>query len=692
MQFLRNFDIFGQSTSLTFRKEQLYRTVFGGFMSLLIVAFVVSFFYANIISFFSLEKISAKNQLFFNKDPGRVVLSKDKYMIAVQIDQPDFLTNPYFNVTLEQRHYYRRNGTFYKGPGQLIDLVPCTLEHYQPIFEKYGKNISEEFYLQALNASLCPSLKSQDLIIQGLYQSQDFYHIKVSIFSCQNNTGTNFSWQPVCKSNEQMNSYLNANGFFRLRILTLNYLFNPEQSKGDIIPYIDSELFFNFVPGQMFSQADIYYRQRNVSTDSGILMIPNVVSEIFPARDPNDFRQQTQINNSTNGYYGAFYPQQGPYEYLITRQYLRLDELLSYMGGFLQFTIVIIGILVKFYNKQHMVVEMANDLFGFCIDTQKNPPKKARRHFLWNQVHNFDKMRQQYRTFQSQRSPSKKVQDQDQVNQDEIQQTPTLYNYSLTVDPVKAAIFQKIKSVKSKCLQQFEKFKEIIQVQNQYTLTFKFILGSFIGKRDFFDDKTKLLLKASKQIQNELDIEYILKQLYEIEKIKQILLVKDQIELFNFSQKPIIYLRKNKRDKKLIRIQPKKSEKEKKITKYQKQYCHLINSYKRIQCMNVKNLSEEQQRMNIGLIKLLGNQIPQLIEEELLDYKIDDDQQQPTNKQNDGGQEDQNGQEEEKLELRIDDEQNAQGVYKILNIQAIKKLKELEVTKQEHQHNITFQE
>lgn len=52
-------------------------------MSLLIVAFVVSFFYANIISFFALENISAKNLLVFNKDPGNLTLSKDKYMIAL---------------------------------------------------------------------------------------------------------------------------------------------------------------------------------------------------------------------------------------------------------------------------------------------------------------------------------------------------------------------------------------------------------------------------------------------------------------------------------------------------------------------------------------------------------------------------------------------------------------------------------
>lgn len=61
---------------------------------------------------------------------------------------------------------------------------------------------------------------------------------------------------------------------------------------------------------------------------------------------------------------------------------MRLDELLSNLGGFSQFMIAVIGVLIKFYNREHMVVEMANDLYEFDFNKRRNNTLEANNALL----------------------------------------------------------------------------------------------------------------------------------------------------------------------------------------------------------------------------------------------------------------------------------------------------------------------
>ncbi|KAM3131034.1 hypothetical protein pb186bvf_016846 [Paramecium bursaria] len=632
MSFLKQFDLFGQSPVLSFRKEVLYRTQLGGLISIAIVAFVLSFFYSNIIDFFQLTQIVSKEQLIHNVDPGKLSLNSSKYMFAVQIEQTNFIQNPFFNITVEQKHYFRENNTVSKNTIFSIELVPCTIDHFQPIYNQFGYNATNAFLQNGLSDFLCPSQNSQELILQGLYTSKDFYLLKFGVSGCQNNTLG--KWQPVCKGSDQQQQVLSQIGYFRFRLLSVNYIFNPDQNKDDIIPFIDNELFFNFVPTQ-FTQADIFYRQRNVSTDTGIMMVPNINTQIFPARDAGDFRQQISFSQSVNDQeYAAFYPQLSQYQYQIHREYQKLDQFLSYMGGFLQFVILASGLFVRFYNQQHMIVEMANDLFGYCVIDGNQQNKKQKRQFLWNQVHHYDKVKKTYVNFVTAFQKSPKIENQ----------TPVQHQ-SLQIDTHKLTIYNRFKRLKSRYLQFFDKFKTVTYFSEKRALNLEYLLAQFIGNRSFFSDHTKLLLKATKQISNELDIEFILKQLYEIEKLKQVLFLRDQIKLFNFSQKQIIVLDKGKQRNRNQVDKHQDLHLEPKTRKLRRQYCNLINAYKRMKCLNISAMSDEQQRINQGLFSLLGKEIPNLIDEEIEKYKQDeiekDQEQQDINILNRNGTENQ---------------------------------------------------
>lgn len=80
---LSKIDIFGQTITLTFREEEQYKTSFGGFMSVCIIATIISFFYSNIIKFFAMEVVTSTTDFTFSDDPNVLILDPEHFMFAV---------------------------------------------------------------------------------------------------------------------------------------------------------------------------------------------------------------------------------------------------------------------------------------------------------------------------------------------------------------------------------------------------------------------------------------------------------------------------------------------------------------------------------------------------------------------------------------------------------------------------------
>ncbi|KAM3131035.1 hypothetical protein pb186bvf_016847 [Paramecium bursaria] len=624
-QALKKIDIFGQSIYFNFQNEDVYRTTFGGCMSVGIIALIISFFYSNIISFFAMTQVTSNTQMQYVKDPPAMNLSWSDFMFAVHIDQANFSGNPYFNITLEQRHYYRYpNGTQIRKPKTFIDLVPCTLEHFQPIFQKYGMNITDEFIQNGMGDYLCPSLSTPYPVLQGNWIRQDYKFLKFNVASCQNSSGSNFTWRPKCKTQSELQAFLKEQGSFRFQLLTVNYIFNPQSSSNDIQPFFDQELFFSFVPDTMFVQADIFWRKRSVITDRGILMVPELQNDVLPSRDSGDFRQQISINQLTPGQYAAFYPQMSNYQYKINRNFFRLDQLLSYLGGFLvicnsyrwNFSKIVQSYSQYLQLFNLVICEMANDLFTFKITNETKEEDSSMRNFMWKQTIN--NIKQLKTNQQSRQKIHNQMNESPHVTDNKI---AGAQEESIQLEIQQKLARGKTESIKVKSSKYFVKFKEFIHRQSNIGITIKYIVSEILDREDFLDDQSLLLRKATQQIKKELDVGFILKQLYEIEKLKQVLFYRDQQDLFNYTQKPLIIVNKNRR-KQLTRMLSIYRRDGDVFDHDRKIYNNLVNSYRRITSLHVEQMTEEQIRFNSRLINLLGNELPDLIEKELVEYGV----------------------------------------------------------------------
>ncbi|CAD8212437.1 unnamed protein product [Paramecium pentaurelia] len=624
---LRKIDIFGQSITLSFRQEEQYRTSLGGMLSLCIIATIISFFYSNIIDFFQKNTVSSESEQQFNEDPSTIQLLPNNFMFAVQIDQVNFTTNPYFNITVEQRGYIRdENGTQVKLPPLYVDLVPCTLEHFKPIFDQYNTSFEDQFKQYNLNNFLCPNLNhplTSNMTVGGAWTSREFSFLKFVVSSCKSNSGNNFSWKPQCKTEEEMQKYLKSYGSFRFQVYTTNYLINPESPKHFIQPYISIEQFYSFVPNAMFVQSDIFLRPRKVTTDDGILMYPQQTTQTYITRDYMDNREQSAISGLTPGYYGAFYFVRSPYSYDIKRNFMRLDELLSNLGGFSQFMIAVIGVLIKFYNREHMVIEMANDLYEFDLNKKRNNTIEAHNALLASTQRGREALKRSMHkikgdsaiqiksmsTFHQKPIMGQFLSPQNIDRQESIKLKDGINSH-------RSSKLKRVSQLKVQCSAIFEQFKQLMITSQHIGISLKLILSQIIPFQCIQTDECIVLQKAIAQVNKELDIQYIIKQLHEMIKLKRVLFNPEQITLFNFSHRPTISLIRDKRNRKSTVLKQILDNPTHEIVLSQL-FTDLVNSYQKLIGLDDQVMSEEQIRFNQRLISLLGQKLPHLLEKEL---------------------------------------------------------------------------
>ncbi|CAD8126583.1 unnamed protein product [Paramecium sonneborni] len=363
---------------LNLNGEDEYKTAFGGFFTLMILGIVVLFFQSNIQDFLNKVNIQSEATELFEDEPDQIELNDSNFMFAVAIEQANFNTNPFFNITLRQRYYERlENGTLIKKD-QFIDLIPCSLDRFQNVFQPYGMNFTQQYREIGLDTWLCPQV-NYSLSLKGRYTNKYFDFLKIAVNECSNQTQSNsfFSWKPVCASQEIVDEWLLDQRSFRvklylnihfiLRYIT-NKVINPQKGDDYIQSFLDDELFFSFVPNIIGKETDVFFTKYVLKTDNNLLPTSEELEAIHLfAKQEGDYRDQSIYAAEQ---FAAIYLRRSPYTNYISRSYQKLDKLLSILGGFANIVFVVLGFFVGIYNKQQYLIELANEVYDFHFGNQ----------------------------------------------------------------------------------------------------------------------------------------------------------------------------------------------------------------------------------------------------------------------------------------------------------------------------------
>ncbi|CAK79124.1 unnamed protein product (macronuclear) [Paramecium tetraurelia] len=491
---LQRIDIFGQTITLNMNKNAYYTTSFGGCSSIMIICLLSLIFYSNIADFFTKANVYYNSQTAFSNDPNYMKMSDENAMFALSIDQNNYTNFPFFNITMEQRSL---DGTIKKSTTQ-IPLEPCTLNRFNNVVEYQGfdTNFNDSFNYLGMDQWLCPKV-NYSLELQGTYSSETFKFIKIIVSDCQNNSNSTY-WNPICANETAKSQYLQANGQFKLQVFQINTMVNPQKAKDHKTMYLDSDMYFSFVPNQLSRLANVYYRSYVINNDLSLLPYEDIQKEEIIVRKAEDFRDLTELGRNTDSIYATIYLRRSPFTEIIDRNYEKLGDLLSYLGGFMQIFKVIFGFFIAFYNRTSMLIELSNRLYDFKEVTNRSYVRKGA----------FDQ------------------------NLGVITTPPDEMNIILNNQP--NPDLQKVE------WKQF--IHKLVERSQPIKLNLKILINELSCGYFFNNTNSSFFTKAMMKINNELDLHNILHQLQEISKLKSVLLQKPQQILFNFTPKPIITL------------------------------------------------------------------------------------------------------------------------------------------------------
>ncbi|EAS04032.1 transmembrane protein, putative (macronuclear) [Tetrahymena thermophila SB210] len=375
------FDIFGSEVGLNYQKDNIFKTTFGGFMTLGFFAFLGVFFWNNIFSFLNKENVFATTNKQFYSDPPVVALNPRNFMFAVQINQDDFIQSPYLNITFETRDYVTfPNGTKTKRlyPTQ---LEPCTPEHWSQL-PKNGFNWTEAFYQNGLQQFLCPT-KDYEFMLGGTYISENFYHWKFSITKCSNKTLPNALWKPACKSDQQFEAYFNKTQNIRFKIYTSNFVINALESKNYVNSYVEDSIFFLIQNKNSYITSDIYFSENVIQTDESLLPFPSILNETIVNFQAGNFRPQYTFGQ-VGDVFADFFIRKDPFVYKINRSFQKISQIISYIGGFAQIFILVTAILVNQYNEYVYAISLANKIYDFQFSSNEGKKSKQTKYLSQN--------------------------------------------------------------------------------------------------------------------------------------------------------------------------------------------------------------------------------------------------------------------------------------------------------------------
>ncbi|CAD8170349.1 unnamed protein product [Paramecium octaurelia] len=142
---------------LRINKQAYYKTILGGCASIGVMAIMMTIFITNFITFIQKEQLKVITISEYDDKVDQIAFNNSNFLFAVQIEQDNFIENPYFNITLNQKVYSRSQQGDLQKRTESIELVPCTLDRFNQIFAENNVNFHQQFQQLELQNFLCPS-------------------------------------------------------------------------------------------------------------------------------------------------------------------------------------------------------------------------------------------------------------------------------------------------------------------------------------------------------------------------------------------------------------------------------------------------------------------------------------------------------------------------------------------------------
>ena len=353
LNFIKKIDLYGSPYSFTVFKNTTYNTVIGGIITILTVLLYVFCFYYFGKDFYMRKNPGFLNQITTLKNYVNYTLFKDDLLLAFRVEDLD---GNLFDITgllyFESVYigYETIDNQFIQSSHKPMEIINCTQINLTTMRLTTKKDLSEMQCINFNNTNL------------GGYWDGDFlYYITIKLKPCINSTSNNNS----CLYYDEAYSILNSGN------LTLNMYTNRHYTElDDYQNPLKLTLFNSYgnLDPNLGKLMRLFFKTTSIKTDLGIISdksnsysvysLHSATSDTIPIDPPLK-------NASNNSFIGEFeiYLLNNIETYEVT--YIKLQQIIAYIGGFLSFISTFFNIITSLLNEHYRSIEIINKLFDF---------------------------------------------------------------------------------------------------------------------------------------------------------------------------------------------------------------------------------------------------------------------------------------------------------------------------------------
>ena len=354
------FDIYSKRASFFYNNHEKIGSYFGLILTLIYISISLILFIYYIVFTMRRKNIIVYDSKIFSNELLSININTSNFYFAFGIENKDTL-----NRFIDETIYYPEIVFIDKAKvnGEFITISQKILEYEDCKEENFGENYQHLLLNGELNNSYCLKDFNSSLQLKGGFKYEKMSYIRIKIFPCKNTTENNNH----CRSQDEIDNFL-SNGY--LSILVKDFGLNPSNFTSPVIPTFKD--LFTTIDKHLYRSMILKYGVTEVNTDEG-LIFEEVKKEKFlqfrEAVQTFSFLEEEDYKNGTE--ICLLQLRLDDIIFIQKRQYTKISEIFSRIGGYMQLIYTLFSIMALFLNKLNLELKIINSIFNFDLDKKK---------------------------------------------------------------------------------------------------------------------------------------------------------------------------------------------------------------------------------------------------------------------------------------------------------------------------------
>ena len=360
LNYYFNFDMYARSPNFYFKNHDRINTCFGTLLTLIYIVVSLTLFIYQLIMTIQRKNFKVYDSTIYGQEMPFIDLNSNTLYFAFGLEDPQtmnrFIDDSIYVAKIVFVDKAKINDELVTVYQQNLDFEKCNVINF-------GENYQHLFLEDELNNSYCLKKFERNLTLAGGYKYERFSYIRIRIYPCVNSTENNFT----CKSQEEIDRFMSS-GYFSIILKDIglnpsNYSIPVLPTLQDLYTTIDKRIYKNYILnlGVTEIHTDIGLFQEKIKTQKYLQFRKEM--ETFTFRNEEEYYQgksviiaQLKLDDNIN---------------VQTRSYVKIPEIFSTIGGYMQLMNTAFLLLSIIVNKFNLELKILNSIFKFNLKKKK---------------------------------------------------------------------------------------------------------------------------------------------------------------------------------------------------------------------------------------------------------------------------------------------------------------------------------